>query len=177
MACLHLFMSLGYETTSIFVDYGQLANKIECKASSRISEYFNSSHYRINCDNMPLKKGEIVGRNALLINLALYLIDRPSALIVIGIHSGTNYVDCTRRFVENMQNTADLYTDGRIQIIAPFLEWSKMDIFDYCLQNNLPIGLTYSCELGTEIPCGQCLSCKDREAIRNECTKQNNRSS
>jgi 7-cyano-7-deazaguanine synthase len=45
---------------------------------------------------------------------------------------------------------------------APFATWTKQDIIAYCRTRNVPVHLTYSCERGTEPPCGTCLSCKDR---------------
>lgn len=73
-------------------------------------------------------------------------------LISIGIHSGTNYSDCSELFVDKLQNIFDLYCDGKISIDAPFLEWTKSDIWKFATENDVPIHLTYSCEKG-EILC------------------------
>jgi 7-cyano-7-deazaguanine synthase len=64
-----------------------------------------------------------------------------------------------------MQSSFDLYTDGCIRIGVPFIKWNKRMIWDYCKTKKIPLEITYSCELGQDQPCGQCLSCKDLEAL------------
>jgi 7-cyano-7-deazaguanine synthase len=64
-----------------------------------------------------------------------------------------------------MQRVLDGYHGGTMYVEAPFLEFSKRDIFDYCLDNGVPVGLTFSCERGSDRPCRQCASCKDRMAL------------
>lgn len=56
-------------------------------------------------------------------------------------------------------------TNGTVKVLAPFLEWTKQDIFDYAKSENLDIGLTYSCEKGLENGCDECASCADRKAL------------
>ena len=90
----------------------------------------------------------------------------PAALgmIAIGIHAGTDYSDCTADFIASMQRVADTYYDGRVQIVAPFLRWTKRDIWQYA-QDRIPLSHTYSCERGLAQPCGGCLSCLDLESL------------
>ena len=84
-----------------------------------------------------------------------------SGLIAIGIHSGTNYFDCSTSFFQSVAQIVEGYTDNTIQITAPFLTWSKKDIIQYCFLEGIPLELTYSCELGLQQPCSKCLTCKD----------------
>lgn len=65
----------------------------------------------------------------------------------------------------DMARIFDGYFGGTIGIEAPFIDFTKPDIFEFCLQNEVPISLTYSCERHAESPCGECPSCKDREML------------
>jgi 7-cyano-7-deazaguanine synthase len=95
------------------------------------------------------------------------LMERPRSAtgIAIGIHAGTAYPDCSPLFVDRMQAVYDLYTSGRVKIVAPFLEWSKGEILAYACSSGVPLGLTYSCEAGSEPPCECCRSCLDRKLL------------
>jgi 7-cyano-7-deazaguanine synthase len=84
-----------------------------------------------------------------------------SGLIATGIHSGTNYIDCTPNFISSLQRVINIYSGGEIILAAPFLNWNKLDIWNYCKIKNVPYKITYSCEMGLKQPCGKCLSCKD----------------
>jgi 7-cyano-7-deazaguanine synthase len=72
------------------------------------------------------------------------------------------YYDCSRQFVNKMDDILINYTNGQMALDIPFIDWSKKMVYKYCLDNKVPIQLTYSCENGTDIPCGRCSSCLDR---------------
>jgi 7-cyano-7-deazaguanine synthase len=82
----------------------------------------------------------------------------------MGLHAGTAYIDCTPEFVETMRRSLELNTGGEVTLSAPFLTYSKADIFLLAREMSVPVNLTYSCERGGG-PCGECLSCKDRECL------------
>ena len=88
--------------------------------------------------------------------------------IILGIHDGTGYADCTQQFVDQMNRVIDCYANGTIILEAPFVSWFKSEIVSYCKDNSLPVHLTYSCETGAVPPCGHCLSCLDRKELLNE---------
>ena len=106
-----------------------------------------------------------MGRNSLLLNVALIVFPFKTGLISLGIHSGTNYSDCTEKFIVEMQDIFNIYTNGRIQIDAPFLKWNKNQIWEFLKSQNVPLHFTYSCELGEKQPCGKCKSCNDLEVL------------
>lgn len=112
-----------------------------------------------------LAGGYVLGRNAFLLHVALMAFSHPAGIIALGIHSGTRYVDCTAGFLRHMQASFDLYADGRIRVDAPFLNWSKREIWEFCRKIGAPLELTYSCENGADQPCGKCASCQDLEAL------------
>ena len=166
-ACIAFFLSRKINVSAVFVDYGQISAKRERSAVSRICSFYGVPVRGLNCKGLgPWSMGFIPGRNALLLLSGMIEFPSDSGLLAIGIHSGTNYVDCSRSFVRQMQRIFDLYTDGRIHISAPFLRWTKRQIWDYCIVRGVPTHLTYSCEMGRKQPCGMCPSCRDLEALR-----------
>lgn len=147
-----------------FVDYGQRARQAERRSVTSLAERLGVevAHLAVDGVGMP-NQGEIPARNMLLLSLALAA--RPhSRLIVIGIHAGTAYRDCSPAFVEQMQRVLDFHTDGICRLLAPFLLWSKTDVVALARELDAPLELTHSCEAGDE-PCGSCRSCVDREAL------------
>jgi 7-cyano-7-deazaguanine synthase len=165
-ACLDFYSELARPVSALFVDYCQPAAAQEIRAAKDIAHHYNVSLQTLEMrGSRPKDPGLIVGRNALLICAAL-LERRPNvSVIAIGIHKGTNYRDCSSTFISKMQSAIDILEPPRIHLSAPFLRWSKQDIYAYCLSRNVPINLTYSCELGGPEPCGKCLSCKDRQTL------------
>ncbi len=83
----------------------------------------------------------------------------------MGIHSGTPYYDCSKEFVSSVNSILKGYTSGEILLDAPFIDWNKEMIIQYCKDNDVPLDITYSCENGQEPPCGKCLSCLDRRFL------------
>lgn len=148
-----------------FVDYGQPATAAECRSVTATAKRLGVGLCVLSVDGLAIPRaGEIAARNLTLIALAAAA--RPTApMIVIGIHSGTGYRDCSPAFVELMQEVLDFHSDGRCRLVAPFLTWSKPDVVALAVKLGVPIGLTHSCEAANE-PCGECQSCRDRDVLR-----------
>lgn len=162
-ACAHFLLKQGFIVNGLFLDYGQAAIAHEYKAIKKISGHFDIPIQILRTMiGQKYKQGEIVGRNALLIFSALMLLKPKSGIITLGVHSGTPYYDCSENFIRKANAIVSEYTDGRVELMTPFLTWHKQDIIFYCQQNKIPLKLTYSCEKGTMPPCGKCLSCIDR---------------
>lgn len=172
-ACVDFFQRQRLLVKGLYVTYGQPAGQQEAAAATAIADYYRIPITLIRLFGIrPKSDGELLGRNAFLLFTALMEIDTPTAIVALGVHSGTPYYDCSPSFITTVQAIIDGQCDGRIRILAPFLEWTKKEIWDYCLENKVPIDLTYSCERGLEHPCGVCLSCRDLEALR-VCEKLN----
>ncbi len=165
-ACVHYYLSQGFDVKGVFIDYGQVANKNEYNSALNIASY-----YKIHLDHLVFKslrsysQGEIKGRNAFLVVALLLANPRMKGIISMGIHSGTPYYDCSESFINDINMILNGYTDGQTVLEAPFLKWDKKMVYHYCEKYKLPIHLTYSCENGTDVPCGRCLSCLDRSAL------------
>lgn len=165
-ACLAYYVEMGYDVEAMFIDYGHAANSIERRHVRQ-----QCRRYRVPLSTLTLRgatisyPGEIRGRNAFLIIAALMAKPAFSGLISLGIHSGSPYYDCGERFFQLMRELVADYSEGAIQLDLPLIEMDKRAVFDYCSSHNVPLELTYSCEMGTVPPCGRCLSCKDRMAL------------
>jgi 7-cyano-7-deazaguanine synthase len=109
--------------------------------------------------------GEIPARNLALLTTATLLTQGPR-VVALGIHAGTGYFDCSPIFLAQADRLLAECTGGAASLVAPFLHWTKQDVVTYAQSEGLDLALTYSCERGTAPPCGTCLSCKDRGALR-----------
>lgn len=163
---IRFYLQRSFSVIGLFVGYGQEAEVRENAASESIAKYFGIRRHVVQLNGARQKQeGLIQGRNAFLLTVALLEVHSISNLVSIGIHAGTDYSDCRRDFIEKMQGIYDMYTDGRLCIDAPFINWSKREILDFAIEANVPVGITYSCERGTVPACRGCLSCKDREVL------------
>jgi 7-cyano-7-deazaguanine synthase len=155
----------GASPGALFVVYGQAADLDELRAAAAIADHYSVSLDILKVAGLRFSEGEIRGRNAFLIHSALLAAPPGPTTIIIGIHGGTDYVDCSPEFVELMQRSLAFHTGGEVTLAAPFLDFSKGDIHVLTRKLDVPVELTYSCERGGD-PCGECLSCKDRELLR-----------
>jgi 7-cyano-7-deazaguanine synthase len=166
-ACVAFYLEQKFCVAGAFVDYSQAAASCELNAAKAVAQYYRIPLRTFTWSGGAKKgDGEVVGRNAFLaLALAMELGDM-AGIIAAGIHSGTRYYDCSGSFLSSLQGIIDGYTDGRLRIGAPFLDWDKRLIWEYCMSHHVPVELTYSCEKGTLPPCGTCNSCRDLEALR-----------
>lgn len=166
MACAHFLLRQDFAVGALHIDYGQLARRFEAQAASSVAANLNIPVSVVSL-HLPLIHtiGEVRGRNGLFAMAALAASEQKTSVIATGIHSGTTYYDCSPPFVERMDAVIQEYTSGHTRYFCPFLNWSKSDIYDYCVQHRLNIQLTYSCESGTDPVCGICASCRDRRLV------------
>lgn len=165
-ACVNFYIDFGRPVIAVFIDYGQLAAKNEYRAAKAIAAFYSIPLACLTWRGwIPKSTGFIQARNLFLASAAL--MERPESVstIAFGLHAGTDYPDSTEMFLAKIQSICDIYEQGGVKFAAPFLNWSKADIHAYCLLENIPIHLTYSCERGGKRPCGKCSSCKDRRML------------
>ena len=166
-ACAAFLIEQGLEVSAVFVDHGQAAADFE-----RVSVRSLATALEIEVQEFairgaaPFGPGELVGRNAFLVFCALFATRARSSRIALGLHAGTPYYDCSPAFVETINRAVAEHTDNAVQVVAPFIEWTKRDVYNYFVQAGLPIALTYSCESGGMPACGKCASCQDRKALQ-----------
>jgi 7-cyano-7-deazaguanine synthase len=151
----------GAKVKGLFVDYGQAASQEESRAAKAVAAHYEIALDAISVGGLTFGQGEIRGRNAFLVHTGLLALPSGAAVLMIGIHAGTSYVDCSEPFIEIVTRSFDLHTGGEVQVAAPFLGMTKGDVLALAHDLDVPLDLTYSCECGGE-PCGACLSCLDR---------------
>lgn len=165
-ATLALYRRRAMSLSALFVDYGQSASAHELRAAEKVARHYEVQLSTIRCSGFrKFDAGYIRGRNALLLQIALAAAPFEVGQIAIGLHDGTSYADCTAAFVGEMQRAFDIYGHGKIRVVAPFIDQEKRAIVAFCRDAGAPIEVTYSCERGTDPPCGTCLSCLDRVAL------------
>src|SRR5687767_3324730 len=165
LACVAFHRNSGHDVSGLFVDYAQAARTKERTAVKRLSASLRLPLRTVDVQGVSVPRGFIPGRNALLLSVALTLVPSEPCFVAIGIHAGTPYADCTETFVGRVQAIYDLYRSGTALVSAPFLAWSKLDIWRYLKSVGYPIEASYSCELGLKQPCGKCLTCADLDIL------------
>lgn len=165
-ACVRHYLDLNFSVRGLFIDYGQRALKNERESATHIAKYYDTLLDQVSLSHTNhFGPGEIRGRNAFLIMAAVLIYPRFKGILSLGIHSGTSYYDCSEQFIRDIAAVINGYTEGEVRIDIPFLLWDKSMVYTYCREKSVPIHLTYSCETGTDPPCGKCRSCKDREDL------------
>jgi 7-cyano-7-deazaguanine synthase len=169
-SCIRFFLDREYEVRAVFVNFGQAAAVAESRAVELLKDELQVPVTTINVAPVSsFGAGELHGRNAFLIFAAILIGGCNDGLLAIGVHAGTPYYDCSPTFIEAVNTLVKECTNGRVSVAAPFVRWSKDDVYSFFSNLSLPLSLTYSCEAGTTPPCGQCASCKDR--VRFECSR------
>lgn len=166
-ACAHFLQRRSSHVSAIFIDYGQAARKQERSAAAALSKHLNIplSAFRIT-GGRSFSDGELVGRNAFLAFSAFFLSRAAPGVLAMGMHAGTDYYDCSMAFISSLKQFIADHSDGKTVFIAPFIDWSKKDVFEYFKKARLPLSATYSCEAGSLRACGECLSCLDRMSLK-----------
>lgn len=161
-ALLHFLR--GRAVTALHFDYGQPAVHAERRAVKKMAQHYDVA-VEFHELGMPLSldSGEYHGRNAMLTLAAAATNLAP--VVALGIHDGTGYYDCSRRFVDDIQRVLDGYFGGRVAVLAPFASFMKMDVYEYTRANDVPVEDTHSCETRSVSPCGLCSSCRDRSLL------------
>ena len=120
----------------------------------------------------------VPGRNTIFLSIALsYAESKGCSSIYIGANAidYSGYPDCRPEFIEAFQNLVNLatkktVTGGNIQIYAPLINLTKIEIIQLGIKNGLDFEKTLSCydPIMENEPCNKCPSCR----IRNEALKQ-----
>ena len=113
----------------------------------------------------------VPGRNTVFIAIALSLAEATGAsAIYLGINAVdySGYPDCRPEYLAAYQQLANLASKtaiegNTIQLVAPLVKDSKVDIVKKALSLGVPIEETWSCYQGGETPCGVCDSCRIRD--------------
>jgi 7-cyano-7-deazaguanine synthase len=190
-------MERGYEPYFLHTSYGQQTETKEYECAKALAEevgaadmlHIETEHLaaigassltdeELDVEEADLDSDEIPAsyvpfRNANLLSMAVsYAEANECSAVFIGAHSEdfSGYPDCRPAFFEAFQEVINVGTkpETEIELIAPFVEWSKTEIAERGLELNVPYELTWSCYRDEEPACGTCDACAFRlEAFRN----------
>jgi 7-cyano-7-deazaguanine synthase len=77
-------------------------------------------------------------------------------------HDMYGYWDTTPEFLEQLNQVYGLNRKTPVEILAPFVSWSKTDIVRKGLELGVDYGRTWSCYEGLAAACGRCPTCAER---------------
>lgn len=91
--------------------------------------------------------------------------------IALGIHAGDHaiYPDCRPKFFLDFDMALQSATEGKVEMLAPFINLTKIDIVEKALRLRAPLHLTRTCYKDQAKECGKCGSCVEKA----EAYKQN----
>jgi len=146
-ACLNYFLKRNDNIWLLYFNYGQPNEQFERKAAFDVANFYNLELNTINIDGCSVSEGMIPGRNAFLLSISLLKVPFENGGVAIGLHDHSIYSDCSESFLNLMQEIYDVYCDGKMKILTPFLHWDKGDIIAYSKTEKIPLELVYSTSL------------------------------
>jgi 7-cyano-7-deazaguanine synthase len=182
----------GYEPYFFHTSYGQRTEHTEAECARTLAEtvdpadvlHIETDHLAqigasaLTDDEIDVEDTETVEddeipdtyvpfRNANLLSMAVsYAEATGCTAIFIGAHSEdfSGYPDCRPAFFAAFQDVIDTGTkpETDIELIAPFVEWSKTDIARRGQELGVPYEQTWSCYRDDPPACGTCDACAYR---------------
>jgi 7-cyano-7-deazaguanine synthase len=121
-------------------------------------------------DGENMRKTVVPGRNTLMLSIAmafaegLVLSQGGMASVYYGAHSGDHHIypDCRPEYINAMQRSFCLATDGNVNLAVPFMGIDKTGILKAGLTLGVDYSNTWTCYKGGEQACGVCGSCDER---------------
>lgn len=187
----------GYDPHFLHTSYGQETESKEYESARALADEIGAAEFlhvetehfaqiggsSLTDDEIEVEEPDLDGdgiptsyvpfRNANLLSMAVsYAEVNEASAIFIGAHSEdfSGYPDCRPAFFDAFQQVVDVGTkpETDIELIAPFVEWSKTEIAERGLDLGVPYDLTWSCYRDEAPACGTCDACAFRiEAFRN----------
>lgn len=109
----------------------------------------------------------VPNRNAIMLSIACALAATCRAeAVALGVHAGDHpiYPDCRPAFVHAFEAMVGLAMEGiaTLQILAPLISMTKLDIVRLGNELGVPFESTWSCYKGGDRHCGTCGTCYER---------------
>lgn len=181
----------GYEPSLLHTSYGQETEEKEFACARALAEEVEAAEFlHVETDHLAaigassltddelavadadpdsdeIPTSYVPFRNANLLSMAVsYAEANECSAVFIGAHSEdfSGYPDCRPAFFEVFQSVVDAGTkpNTNIEVLAPFVEWSKTDIARHGLELGVPYERTWSCYRSEEPACGTCDACAFR---------------
>lgn len=134
----------------------------------------NSCNYQEG-NQEDIKRNFIYNRNAYFLLLGHSLCqkimsenDYNQGYVMCGLlHTDPAYPDSNMKYFNDLSyvlNQGMLF--GKIEITNPLFYRDKSGIYNYLIENKIPIELTWSCNTNNEIPCGNCYGCTQLKKLK-----------
>lgn len=167
----------GMKQRPLFIDYGQKSANKELESCQNIIESLNLPKLRIarvpgygkliktgltNNKKDVLEDAFTPCRNSLFLLLAIsYAYQMKYDSVAIGLLSEdySIFPDQTKMFIDMSESYFGKSVGYNISILTPLMEMSKSDVVR--LSKAKKICGTYSCHTGDDIPCGECIACRE----------------
>lgn len=165
----------GIQVHPLFIDYGQRAAPREWEACKSVHEILDlpvptwidlSGFGKIIYSGLTSGQRDLKteaftpGRNMLFLLMgSAYAFQVEASAVAIGLVSErySLFPDQGAGFIEQMERAVEAALGRTIRIITPLFNFSKADVLR--MADEKGIRGTYSCHAGTDLPCGECISC------------------
>lgn len=151
--------------SALFVNYGQTAAELEMVRAAAARE-----KWELVCASVtpfpksldPAGTNYIAGRNAMFFALAAGMLGAEGGTVYIGSNADDykDYPDCRLEFFHAVEKLSD----GKLNIQAPLINKSKLEVMKEALRRGIKLADTLSCYQPTWngnswLHCGECNAC------------------
>lgn len=184
---LNKAMQQGYAVHAVSFNYGQRHSK-ELLFAKRVCDKHHIEHKIVDIssinqliggsaltDDIDVPEGHyeedsmkttvVPNRNMIMLSMAVgYAVSINAEAVYFGAHSGDHaiYPDCRTEFVDAMNEVCKIANYQAVEVRAPYLSASKIDILKDGIAMNLNYADTWTCYKGQEKACGRCGACQER---------------
>ena len=112
-----------------------------------------------------MKSTVVPNRNMILLALATgHALSVGASRVAYAAHGGDHaiYPDCREAFADAMAAAMRLCDWTEVELLRPFIGWTKAAIVRHGAALGAPLELTWSCYQGGEFHCGRCGTCIER---------------
>lgn len=188
-ALLGYLLEKGHDVSTVSFYYGSKHNEHELRAAQAVAMHYGVLNKQIDIsaamalfesdlllsggaipeghyEDATMSRTVVPSRNIIFISiLAGYAWTIGADAVAVGIHTGDHaiYADCRKEFLKAVDSAIFLGTDRRVEVVAPFIDYSKKDIVLEGLEFQVPFELTRTCYTNHPVACGKCGSCVERQ--------------
>lgn len=160
--------AVGAEFLEISLDY---LDKISTSLLNSSSEHKKLTKEDLRNSKEEGDKWYVPARNLIFLSNALSLAESLQIRgegffdIFVGFkNEGIEpFPDATLEFLEKLNSVSEIATKGKFKIFAPLIEKDKEDVVALAKELGVDFTRTFSCYVGGEKHCGNCLACKLRQ--------------
>jgi len=169
----------GYDLYPLHINYGQRSCAREWEAIQRVCKrlnmrpphQFDLSGYAeipsaLTNPHLDLAtQAFLPTRNLLfLVAAGAYAASRGINTLAIGLVANPIFPDQTEDFVKAAEAAIRTAVGTPFAVLAPLIKLDKRAVLELARTVDAPIGVTYYCHAGRELPCGNCIACQERIA-------------